>query len=251
MYLITGISVQHDLGVWRPHCAGAMHAAQHTDACSASKGQFNVKYTGYTQGDGAEAFMRHANAMRGILKFLGKAKHFATLDQLGLSHNRAALRGTVTMLSRKIRHATRVMKLCTKELLVLMKKYNVDEEEIGKWQADFVKQAKSPNGISAAGLNPWEEYAFLDLRAAKLQDFVTDPSNGEVEVEAMNPLCFNRFQNKKYSTLSRGAMRAVNDAQKAKNALTKAHNIEQKDESTPRPFPRCAPSPSPHLSLAT
>ena len=150
-----------------------MHAAQHTDACSASKGQFNVKYTGYTQGDGAEAFMRHANAMRGILKFLGKAKHFATLDQLGLSHNRAALRGTVTMLSRKIRHATRVMKLCTKELWVLMKKYNVDEEEIGKWQADFVKQAKSPNGISAAGLNPWEEYAFLDLRAAKLQDFVT------------------------------------------------------------------------------
>jgi hypothetical protein len=142
------------------------------------------------------------------------------------------------------------MKLCTKELLVLMKKYNVDEEEIGKWQADFVKQAKSPNGISAAGLNPWEEYAFLDLRAAKLQDFVTDPSNGEVEVEAMNPLCFNRFQNKKYSTLSRGAMRAVNDAQKAKNALTKAHNIEQKDESTPRPFPRCAPSPSPLLSAS-
>ena len=101
-----------------------MHAAQHTDACSASKGQFNVKYTGYAQGDGAEAFMRHANAARGILKFLGRAKHFAHLDQLGLSHNRSALRATVTTLSRKIRHATRVMKMCTKELLVVMEKHD-------------------------------------------------------------------------------------------------------------------------------
>ena len=107
-----------------------MHAAQHTDACSASKGQFNVKYTGYAQGDGAEAFMRHANAARGILKFLGRAKHFAHLDQLGLSHNRSALRATVTTLSRKIRHATRVMKMCTKELLVVMEKYNVNLEVI-------------------------------------------------------------------------------------------------------------------------
>ena len=212
-----------------------MHAAQHTDACSASKGQFNVKYTGYAQGDGAEAFMRHANAARGILKFLGRAKHFAHLDQLGLSHNRSALRATVTTLSRKIRHATRVMKMCTKELLVVMEKYNVTAEVIGEWHTDFVTEAKSANGVSAAGLNPWEEFAYLESRAAKFQEFVTDPSNGEVEVEAMDPLRFNNFKAKKYSTLTRNAMRAVNEAQKAKNALRKAHDELHKGDSTPRP----------------
>jgi len=77
--------------------------------------------------------------------------------------------------------------------------------------------------------------AYLESRAAKFQEFVTDPSNGEVEVEAMDPLRFNNFKAKKYSTLTRNAMRAVNEAQKAKNALRKAHDELHKSDSTPGP----------------